>query len=44
VLGDGIMLYKTGASGRSLGAIDRFGTAEFNILLASASEEFGQLV
>jgi hypothetical protein len=44
VLGDGIMLYKTGASGRSLGAIDIFGTAELNVLLASAAEEFGQLV
>jgi hypothetical protein len=38
------MLYKTGASGRSLGAIDIFGTAELNVLLASAAEEFGQLV
>ena len=44
VLGNGIMLYKTGASGRNLGAIDTFGTAELNALLASAAEEFGQLV
>jgi hypothetical protein len=39
-----IMLYKAGASGRSLGAIDKVGTAELDALLASAAEEFGQLV
>jgi hypothetical protein len=44
VLSDVIMLYKPGASGRSLGAIDIFGTAELNALLASAAEEFGQLM
>jgi hypothetical protein len=44
VLSDVIMLYKTGAPGRSLGAIDIFGTAELNALLASAAEEFGQLM
>ena len=44
VLGDVIMLYKAGASGRSLGAIDKIGAAELDALLASAAEEFGQLV
>jgi hypothetical protein len=44
VLSDVIMLYKAGASGRSLGAIDKFGTADLNALLASAAEEFGQLL
>jgi hypothetical protein len=43
-LGDEIMLYKAGASGRSLGPIDKVGTAELDALLASAAEEFGQLV
>ena len=38
------MLYKAGASGRSLGAIDKFGTPQLNALLASAAEEFGQLM
>src|SRR6266849_2285730 len=41
VLSDVIMLYKAGASGHSLGAIDKFGTANLNALLASAAEEFG---
>jgi hypothetical protein len=44
VLGDKIMLYKAGASGRSLGDIDKIGAAELDALLASAAEEFGQLV
>jgi hypothetical protein len=44
VLGDVIMLYKAGASGRSLGAVDKIGAAELDALLASAAEEFGQLV
>jgi hypothetical protein len=44
VLSDVIMLYKAGASGRNLGAIDKFGTPELNALLASAAEEFGQLM
>jgi hypothetical protein len=44
VLSDAIMLYKAGAPGRSLGALDIFGTAELNALLASAAEEFGQLM
>src|ERR1700720_4313902 len=44
VLGDVIMLYKAGASGRTLGAIDKIGAAELDALLASAAEEFGQLV
>jgi hypothetical protein len=44
VLSDVIMLYKAGASGRSLGAIDKFGTPQLNALLASAAEEFGQLM
>jgi hypothetical protein len=43
VRGDVIMLYKAGASGRSLGAIDKIGAAEVDALLASAAEEFGQL-
>jgi hypothetical protein len=44
VRGDVIMLYKTGASGRSLGVIDKIREAELDALLASAAEEFGQLV
>jgi hypothetical protein len=44
VLSDVIMLYKPGASGRSLGAIDTFGPAELDALLASAAEEFGQMM
>ena len=44
VLGDVIMLYKAGASGRSLGVIDKIGETELDALLASAAEEFGQLV
>ena len=44
VLGDVIMLYKAGASGRNLGAIDKIGAVELDALLASAAEEFGQLV
>ena len=44
VLSDVIMLYKAGASGRRLGAIDTFGPAELNALLASAAEEFGQMM
>src|SRR3984893_15114789 len=44
VLGDVIMLYKAGASGRSLGDIDKIGAAELDALLASAAEEFGQLL
>jgi len=38
------MLYKAGASGRNLGAIDKIGAVELDALLASAAEEFGQLV
>ena len=44
VLSDVIMLYKPGASGRSLGAIDTFGPAELDALLASAAKEFGQMM
>ena len=44
VLSDVIMLYRPGASGRSLGAIDTFGPAELNALLAFAAEEFGQMM
>ena len=44
VLSDVIMLYKPGASGRRLGAIDTFGPAELDALLASAAEEFGQMM
>jgi hypothetical protein len=44
VLSDVIMLYKAGASGRRLGAIDTFGPAELDALLASAAEEFGQMM
>lgn len=37
-----IMLYKPGASGRSLGSIDGFGPDQLNDLLREAAEEFGE--
>lgn len=38
-----IMLYKPGASGRSLGSIDKFGAEEINALLRAAAEEYGTM-
>jgi hypothetical protein len=38
-----IMLYKPGASGRSLGSIDNFGPEQMNELLRAAAEEYGTM-
>lgn len=38
-----IMLYKPGASGRSLGSVDSFGAEQMNALLREAAEEYGTM-
>ncbi|MEZ5787297.1 MAG: hypothetical protein R3D62_12715 [Xanthobacteraceae bacterium] len=38
-----IMLYKPGASGRSLGSVDNFGAEQMNALLRDAAEEYGTM-
>jgi len=37
-----IMVYKPGASGRSLGSVDGFGPDQLNELLREAAEEYGE--
>ena len=43
VVGRDIMLYKTGAAGRSLGTTDSVGANEVRNLLRQAAEEYGTL-
>jgi hypothetical protein len=43
VVGRDIMLYKTGAPGRSLGTTDAVGANEVKDLLRQAAEEYGRL-
>ena len=43
VIGRDIMLYKTGADGRSLGTTDTVGANEVRNLLRQAAEEYGTL-
>lgn len=43
VVGRDVMLYKTGAQGRSLGATDAVGANEVRALLREAAEEYGAL-
>jgi hypothetical protein len=43
VVGRDIMLYKTGAAGRSLGTTDAVGANEVRDLLRQAAEEYGTL-
>lgn len=37
-----IMVYKPGASGRSIGSVDKFGPEQLNELLREAAEEYGE--